>query len=353
MSERSLVLVTGGTGFLAVWVIVSLFRQGYRVRTTVRSLKRAENIAKKLSEAGINEDQVSSLEVVQADLVQDDGWADAMKDVKYVQHIASPFPDGPPKDEDELLIPALEGTLRVLRFSRDAGSVVRVVVTSSAAAVIYGRSPKIPESDPFTEVDWTDVNSKDTTHYPKSKTLAERAAWDFIEKEGGELELAVVNPVVVLGPTLGPDVGTSLHTVSELLEGNAPGLPRLSMGIVDVRDCATLHVLVMTHPDAKGERFLCIGEGSVMMEDIAKILKKNLGPKARKVPSIVLPDFLMRAVAIFLPIARLILPDLGHQHTISNAKATETLGWKWQYTSEQAIMASAESLFRFDVVKAG
>lgn len=350
MSENPLVLVTGGSGFLASWVIVSLFRQGYRVRTTVRSIARREEIANKLRQADIGEDQISSLEVVQTDLLQDDGWASAMKDVTYVQHVASPFPSKVPKHEDDLIIPAREGTLRVLRFARNAGSVVRVVLTSSVAAVSYGYSHTHPQPNPFTEENWSDVSAKNATPYPKSKTLAERAAWDFIEKEGGKLELAVINPVVLLGPTLGSDA-TSLHTVSELLDGNAPGLPRVCMGVVDVRDCAELHLLAMTHPKAKGERFICIGEGSVMMEEIGKILKKNLGPKARKVPSIVLPDFLVRVVAIFLPVARLIVPDLGLRQVISNAKATNVLGWKWQYTTEQAITASAESLFKFNIVR--
>lgn len=351
MAEKPLVLVTGGTGFLGVWVIVYLFREGYRVRTTVRTPSRVDEINAQLREAGIDEAQISSLEVVKADLLKDDDWAAAVKDVTYVQHIASPFPSGLPKHEDDLIIPAREGTLRVLRAARDAGSVTRVVVTSSFAAVGYGHSLERAKSGPFTEKDWSDLNSGKLLPYQKSKTLAERAAWDFIEKEGGKLELVVINPVGIYGPALGTDASTSLRAVGELLEGRAPGLPRLSLTVVDVRDCADMHLRAMTNPKAKGERFLCIGEGCIWIEDMAKMLKKNLGPKARKVPAMVLPNFLIRVLAIFLPIASLILPDLGYEKTISNAKAMEILGWQWRYSNEQALMASADSLIKFGVVK--
>jgi dihydroflavonol-4-reductase len=351
MSEKPLVLVTGGTGFLAVWVIVSLFQQGFRVRTTVRSLDRAEKVKKELREAAISEEQISSLEIVQADLLRDDGWADAMKDVSFVQHVASPFPAGIPKNEDELIVPAREGTLRVLRSARDAGTVGRVVLTSSVAAIECGHSRTTPESNPYTEKDWTDLNSTQVQAYPKSKTLAERAAWDFMEKEGDKLELTVINPVLIVGPALGTNASTSLRIVSELLEGNTPGLAHISYGLVDVRDCANLHVLAMTHPNAKGERFICVGEGCAFLLDIARTLKKNCGPKARKVPTIVLPNLLIRGVAIFLPVARLILPDLGVEKAFSNAKAKKVLGWTWQYNNEQAVTASAESMFKFGLVK--
>jgi dihydroflavonol-4-reductase len=349
MSEKPLVLVTGGTGFVGIWVIVYLLREGYRVRTTVRTPSRTDEIKAQLREAGIDEAQISSLNVVTADLLKDDGWAAAVKDVTYVQHVASPFPPALPKHEDELIIPAREGTLRVLRAARDAGSVTRVVLTSSFAAVGHADRPAHAKSDPYTEKDWTNPDS--AAPYEKSKTLAERAAWDFIEKEGGKLELAVINPVGIYGPALGTDAGTSLRAIGELLEGNSPGVPRLQINVVDVRDCADMHLRAMTCPQAKGERFLCIGEGGVWMEDLAKMLKKNLGPKARKVPTMVLPNFLIHVVAIFLPIARLILSALGKEKTISNAKAKEILGWQWQYSNEQALMAGADSLIKFGAVK--
>lgn len=357
MPERPLVLVTGGTGFLAGWVIVLLFRQGYRVRTTVRTLSRATEIKSSLRAAdGITESQISSLQVVQTDLLKDDGWAEAVKDVTYVLHVASPFPAALPKHEDDLIIPAREGTLRVLRAARDSGTVTRVVMTSSFAAVGYGHPKERSQSGiPYTEKDWSNLGPGNAVPpYNKSKTLAERAAWDFmktLESQGNsKLELAVINPTAILGPALGKDDASSLRTVSELLNGAIPGCPQLQFGIIDVRDCADMHLRAMTNPKAKGERFLCIGEGSLWMEDIAKILKKNLGPKARKVPTMVLPNIMMRGVALFLPVARLVLGELGVAKVISNAKAREVLGWQWQYSGEQAVMASAESLIRFGMV---
>lgn len=357
MAEKPLVLVTGGTGFLAGWIIVLLFRQGYRVRTTVRTLSRAAAIKSSLHAAGgITESQISSLEVVETNLLQDDGWAEAVKDATYVLHIASPFPAALPKHEDDLIIPAREGTLRVLKAARDSGCVTRVVITSSFAAVGYGHPKERSESGvPYTEKDWTDLGPGNTVQpYNKSKTLAERAAWDFmknLETQGSsKLELAVICPTVILGPALGKDDASSLKTVGELLSGALPGSPKLQFGVVDVRDCADMHLRAMTEPKAKGERFICVGEGSIWLEDIAKILKKNLGSKARKVPTMVLPNILMRGVALFLPVARLILGDLGVVKEISNAKAREVLGWKWQYSNEQAVMASADSLIKFGMV---
>lgn len=356
MPEKPLVLVTGGTGFLAGWIIVLLFRQGYRVRTTVRTLSRAADIKSSLREAdGITESQISSLQVVQADLLIDDGWAEAVKDATYVIHVASPFPAALPKHEDDLIIPAREGTLRVLRAARDSGCVTRIVMTSSFAAVGYGHPKERSQSDvPYTEKDWSNLESGNVPPYNKSKTLAERAAWDFMKKlesqGNSKLELAVINPTAILGPALGKDDASSLKTVGELLSGALPGSPQLQFGIIDVRDCADMHLRAMTEPKAKGERFICVGEGSLWIADIAKILKKNLGPKARKVPTMVLPNIMMRGVALFLPVARLVLGDLGVAKVMSNAKAKEMLGWQWQYSSEQAVMASADSLIKFGMV---
>lgn len=352
MSDKPLVLVTGGTGFLGSWVIVYLFRQGYNVRTTVRSLSRADEVKNQLRQAKISEDQISSLQVVQTDLLKDDGWAEAMKDVTCVQHVASPFPPGVPKHEDDLIKPAREGTLRVLRFARDAGTVKRVVVTSSVAAVAADH----PESrrkmgTPFTEADWSNAESKTIAAYPKSKTLAERAAWDFIKREGGKLELSVINPVGIYGPVLSKHVSTSVHAVSEFLEGTVPGIPRLNVMVVDVRDCADMHMRAMTDPKASGERFICIGEGGIWLEDLSKTLRENLGEKARKVPTRVLPNLLVRVLALSLPIARIIVKGLDEEHRVSNAKAKDVLGWQWQYSTKDAILASANSLIELGAVK--
>ncbi|RDW76856.1 SDR family oxidoreductase [Aspergillus mulundensis] len=351
--EPPLVLVTGGTSFIAKWIIATLLRQNYRVRTTIRTLTRIPEIHASLSEAGTSQDQLPSLQIVHADLTADDGWTAAMKDVTYVQHVASPFPSAPPAHEDELIIPAVQGTKRVLCAARDAG-VRRVVMTSSVAAILYGAGNK--EKKVFSEEDWTDLDGGrgDVAAYPKSKTLAERAAWEFMEglkeKDGGKggMELVSVNPVCVYGPALGKEDSTTLHSITELTSGNALGIPRVQYGVVDVRDCADLHVLAMTHERAGGERFICVGEGMMWMGEMATLLRTKLGEKGRKVPSLTLPDFLVRAVALVMPVARLILPDLGRDRDVRGDKAREMLGWRWKYSNGEAVMAAAESLIKFD-----
>jgi dihydroflavonol-4-reductase len=378
-SELPLVLVTGGTGFLAKWVIATLLRSPtpYRIRTTIRTPSRIDEIKSCLLEAGVPEHLISSIEFTQADLSSNDGWTTALKDVSYVQHIASPFPAHPPKDEYDLIIPAVEGTKRVMRAARDAG-VKRVVLTSSFAAVAYGaRHVGRDANVPIIEDDWTDLSKpRIVPAYAKSKTLAERAAWEIVESREGALksrsgsgsrspstfasgsgtgsasasamELVVINPVNIYGPALGREDSTTFRSISEFLDGNAPGIPRVQYGVVDVRDCAELHVLAMTHASAPGERFICIGEGSLWMEDIAKFLKKNLGDKAKKVPTMVLPDMLVRGVGMFMPVARLLAADLGVHRMISGQKAREVLGWESQYGTEEAILAAAESILKFN-----
>ncbi|KAL4860770.1 hypothetical protein BDV12DRAFT_204707 [Aspergillus spectabilis] len=331
---RKLVLVTGGTGFLAKWVIAQLLQQTYHVRTTIRTPSRKDEVHSSLLAAGISQNQLSCLEIVTADLVTDDGWNVAMKDVEYVQHIASPLPSIPLKNDNDLLRPAIEGTKRVLRLSKESG-VKRVVVTSSVAVIFYGPGNK--DKTHFTEDDWTDLSrgTNSVPLYPRSKTLAERVAWEFLEKEckssDSRMEITVINPVVILGPALGREDGTSLRAVGELLEGMAPGIPRVQWGVVDVRDCARMHLLAMTEPKAAGQRLICIGEGSLWMGDIAVILKRDLGEKAAQVPGMKLSDFVIKLVALFMPIARLILHDLGIEREISAEKAERILGWKWEY----------------------
>ncbi|KAL4899867.1 hypothetical protein BDW74DRAFT_188892 [Aspergillus multicolor] len=355
MSEEQpqpLILVTGGTSFIAKWIIATLLSQNYRVRTTIRptSQHRSAEIHSALTEAGIDQEKLSTLQIVHADLTSDDGWSQAMEDVSYVQHVASPFPSAPPAHEDELTVPAVEGTKRVLTAARDAG-VKRVVMTSSVAAILYGPANKSKKT--FTEDNWTDLSggNGDVTAYPKSKTLAERAAWEFMENEcegqKSGLELVSINPVCVYGPALGKEDSTTLHSITELTSGNAPGIPRVQYGVVDVRDCAELHVLAMTHERAAGERFICIGEGMMWMGEMAALLKGKLGEKGKKVPSLTLPDFLVRAVALIMPVARLILPDLGRERDVKGDKARTVLGWKWKYGNEEAVMSAAESLIKF------
>ncbi|MFN8192928.1 MAG: aldehyde reductase [Nocardioidaceae bacterium] len=332
------VLVTGGSGFVGSHCVVALLAQGYEVRTTVRSLRRDQEVRALVSAGG--QEPGERLTFAEADLMSDGGWGAAVEDCAYVLHVASPFPLGVPKDENELIVPAREGALRVLRAARSAG-VRRVVLTSSFAAVGYGHGRM---GRAFTESDWTDLSgAHPVPPYPKSKTLAERAAWDFVAGEATALELAVVNPVGIFGPMLGSDAGTSLELLRRMLDGKVPGLPRLSFGIVDVRDVADLHVRAMTHPEAAGERFLAISGDFMSLKDMAMALHTGLGDRARRVPTRELPDWLVRLVGRFDSGVGQLATELGTDKNATSAKAQQLLGWSPR-TREEAIIASAESL---------
>jgi nucleoside-diphosphate-sugar epimerase len=339
----STVLVTGGSGFIGSHCIVQLLAAGHHVRTSVRELKREGEVRAMLKEGGaVPGDRLS---FIAADLRNDEGWPEAVAGCEYILHVASPLPLNIPKNEDELIVPAREGALRVLRASREAG-VKRVVLTSSFAAVGYGQKPQI---EPFDETNWTDPDGG-VLPYVKSKTLAERAAWDFVATEGGSLELAVVNPVGVLGPVLGPDYSVSILLVQRLMDGTMPGCPRLCFGVVDVRDVAELHIRAMTHPAAKGERFLAVAGDFISILDVAKILKRRMGELAKKVPTWQLPNWLVRLAGLGDPAVRQILPALGLVKNATNEKAKLVLGWTPR-SNEKSIIATAESLVRLGLLK--
>ncbi|CAN5639732.1 aldehyde reductase [soil metagenome] len=333
------VLVTGGTGFLGAYCIMHLLQAGYRVRTTVRSLKREDEVRARLKTAGI--DARNRLSFVAADLLADQGWAEAVADCEYVLHVASPFPATMPKNEQELITPAKEGSLRVLRAARNAG-VKRVVLTSSFAAVGYGHPPT---TDVFTEQDWTDLKASNLSAYVKSKTLAERAAWEFIRTEGKQLELSVINPVGIFGPLLGVDFSSSVQLVNQLLAGQIKACPQVYFNVVDVRDVAQLHVLAMTLPQAKGERFLALAGPCLSMHELALLLRKKLGDSAQKVPTKELPNWLVRLIALFNPALQGVLPELGKIKNVSNQKARSQLGWSPR-PNEEAILSTANSLLQ-------
>jgi len=337
------VLVTGGSGFIGCHCILQLLAAGYEVRTTVRNLNREPDVRAMLKVGGA--EPGDRLSFIAADLEKDDGWLEAVAGCDYVLHVASPLPASVPKHEDELIVPAREGALRVLRAARDAG-VKRVVLTSSFAAIGYGH--EVQEA-PFNETNWTNLNG-DVVAYVKSKTLAERAAWDFIAKEGGNLELSVINPVGVFGPVLGPDYSTSILLVQRLMDRAMPGCPRLCFGLVDVRDVADLHLRAMTNPAANGERFLALAGDFMWMADIAKILKNRLGEPGKRVPTGELPDWLVRIAAFRDPAIRLILPELGKFKNATNEKAKRMLGWAPR-SNEEAVIATAESLMRLGLLK--
>ena len=340
----STVLVSGGSGFIGSHCILQLLSAGHQVRTTVRKLTREADVRAMLKVGGA--EPGDRLSFFAADLESDAGWPEAINGCDYVLHVASPFPQGVPKDENDLIVPAREGALRVLRASRNAG-VKRVVLTSSFAAVGYGHPP---QTAPFNETDWTDPEANDVRAYVKSKTLAERAAWDFIAKEGRNLELSVVNPVGVFGPVLGPDYSTSILLVQRLMDGAIPGTPKLSFGVVDVRDVADLHLRAMTNPAAKGERFLAVAGDFMSLLDVAKVLKRRMGAFAKRVPSWQLPNWVVRLAAMRDPAVGQILPELGKVKNATNEKAKRVLGWAPR-SNEESIVAAAESLVRLGLLK--
>jgi nucleoside-diphosphate-sugar epimerase len=339
----SRVLVTGGSGFVAGHCLVQLLSAGDEVRATVRSLARADEVRAAVRAGGAEPGE--RLTFAAADLTADAGWGDAVAGCDYVLHVASPFPAKAPRDEQDLIVPARAGTLRVLRAARD-GRVRRVVLTSSFAAIGYGHPPR---AAPFDETVWTDT-TKPVSAYVKSKTLAERAAWDFMATEGGALELAVVNPVGVLGPLLGTDYAASILMVRRLLDGQIPALPRLMFGVVDARDVADLHLRAMRDPAAKGERFLAVAGDFLRVAELARVLKTRLGPVGRRVSTRQLPSWVVRLLAPFSAEARAAAPELDKQKNATSEKARRLLGWAPR-PPEEAIAATGESLARLGLLK--
>ena len=338
----SLVLVTGGSGFVAQHCILQLLAAGHDVRATVRNPAREGEVRALLKKAGADD---SRLGFAAADLTRDAGWPEAVAGSDFVLHVASPFPFSVPKNEDELIVPARDGALRVLKAARAAG-VKRVVLTSSFAAVGYGH-PDGPT--PFDERDWTDLSSPDIQPYVKSKTLAERAAWDFAAKEPG-FELAVVNPVGVVGPPLGPDLSTSVIGILSLMNGTMPAMPKISFGLVDVRDVADLHLRAMTDPRAAGERFIAVAGDFMPFKEIAQTLKSRLGSAAARVPTRELPDWVLRFAGVFSAAARQALPELGKHKNATSEKARRVLGWAPR-SREDALVATAQSLIELGLLK--
>jgi len=333
MNDKNTVLVTGGSGFLGSWCVIKLLQAGYRVRATLRDLKREGEVRKWLAP---HVDAGDRLTFHAADLSSDTGWREAIDGCAFVLHVASPFPIAQPNDPQELIVPAREGALRVLRFANECG-VKRVVMTSSIVAI---RNPKRITTRNFTEEHWSDPDASGLSPYGQSKTIAELAAWDFAKKNP-KTELTIVCPGLILGPPLSSDMSTSLSVVQRMLSGKMPGLPRLSFAVVDVRDTADLHLLVMTAPQASGQRYIA-GGPSLWFAEIAKILRERLGADAAQVPVKNLSSLMVRLAALFDPGLRSIVGDLGVQNHFSIDKARK-LGWKPRPV-EESIVDTARGL---------
>ena len=332
-------LVTGGSGYIAGFLIRQLIENGWIVHTTVRSLKREAEVRGWL---GVDNDK---LRFFAADLEHDAGWAEAMAGCSHVAHVASPFPLDVPEQADDLVIPAREGALRALRFAKGAG-VRRFVLTSSMAAIADGHGKG---RELYSEADWTHLDNPAVMPYPRSKTVAERAAREWVAAEGGGMEFASVNPAAVFGPLLSDDLSTSIELVKQLLEGKVPMCPDIGFGIVDVRDVADLHYRALTAPDIRDERYVCSGP-FLKMIDVANVLTTNLGDKAKKVPTRKMPDWLLKLFALVRPELKHLVAELGNVRGGDSSHAMQTLGWTMR-TPEEAILATANSLIERGIVR--
>jgi nucleoside-diphosphate-sugar epimerase len=324
MAGQGTVLVTGGSGFIGSWCVIGLLQQGYAVRTTVRSLGRESAVRAAIASVVDPEDRLS---FHVAELTADAGWDEAARGCTHVLHVASPVVAAEPKNADALIVPARDGTRRVVEAALRAG-VGRVVLTSSVAAATPRATPRNGARDGVSdETVWTDLEDPGTSAYPRSKTLAERTAWDLVGASTGVTTLATVNPSLVLGPILSRDFSASIQLVERLLSGRVPGLPRLGFSIVDVRDVADLHIRAMTAPEAAGQRFIASGDFA-WIADLAALLRARLGDAARKVPTRKVPDFVVRLAALFDKDLASVAPRLGERRTFSSAKAQRMLGWR-------------------------
>jgi nucleoside-diphosphate-sugar epimerase len=341
--DQLLVLVTGATGFVAKHCIAELLRHGYRVRGTARDVERGiVGLRGALGNAGVD---ASRVELVSADLERDAGWDAAVAGCSHVLHVASPFPIEQPKDREAVVRPARDGALRVLRAATRA-SVKRVVMTSSTVAIMYTAENR--PGHVYSEADWSDPARPDLTPYMVSKTVAERAAWDYVRATADAPELCCINPGFVQGPALDADLSTSLEVQRLMGKGAYPGAPSISFPIADVRDIAALHVIAMTHPAAAGERFLAANGTSSLM-GIGRIIATALPDLKSKVPRFELPDLVVRGLAKIDRRLAAVLPELGATRNCSNAKTREQLGFAFR-SADDAIRDGAISLRRLGII---
>ncbi|MEU9779921.1 NAD-dependent epimerase/dehydratase family protein [Streptomyces phaeochromogenes] len=339
MTEK--VLVTGGTGYVAGWVIVGLLERGYEVRTTVRSPAKEKAVRDAVATVTAPGDRLS---FAVADLTSDEGWDAAVAGADHVLHVASPLGDENTRDAEALIVPARDGALRVLRAATAAG-VKRVVMTSAANAA----SPSSYTEEGVTdETLWTDPDDPTLIPYRRSKTVAEKAAWDFVADHEGTTALTTILPGAVFGPILTTRNLGSVRIIQRMVAGKMPGTPRIGLEIVDVRDLADIHIRAMTSPEAAGQRFLATGEFTWMRE-VAQALRAGLGPAGAKVPTRQLPDFVVRFASLFDRPLRAITVSLGRRNRHSTEKAKRVLGWQPRPAAE-TVVACARSLIDWRAV---
>lgn len=335
------ILLTGVTGFLGSHTTIQLLNKGYKVVGTLRSKDRINSIREVIGKQTRN---INNLTFVEADLNDSDIWPELTKNIDYVQHIASPFPRTMPKFENELIIPAKKGTLNILKAVK-TNNVKRVVMVSSLGTIAYGKTKRELETT-FNEKDWTDVsNYKDTTPYYRSKTIAEKVAWDFIKKEESGLELTTICPAVILGPVIDHDFGTSANIIISLLNGSVPALPKIEFDVVDVRSVADLLIKAMEMPQAANNRYIA-SSGHFNYKEIAQILKQEYPD--RKIPSVVLPDFATKIFSVFQPLLKPVLLE-NVKRKIDIGKATKELKWQ-PLSSKEAILSCAKSVLENKIV---
>lgn len=335
------VLVTGISGYIAKHCALALLSAGYRVRGTVRKQAKADQVRATLARHA----DIANLEFVEADLLSDAGWSEAVRDCGGILHLASPFPLAAPKDENDLIRPAVDGTLRILKAAR-AGKVKRFVQTSSVAAIYAGHPAS--HTAPFTESDWSDVDGPGITPYEKSKTLAERAARDFMAREGGDMHYSSVNPGFVMGPALDTDVESSANVLLMLLRGSYPALPPVPFPIVDVRDVADMHLKALETQEPSGGRYMGV-DRTMRLVEIARAVKEALGADARKVPVRELPAFAVRILALFDASAATIVPQLNRKLVTDNSRTRQALGMEFR-PAGQAAVDMARSLIQLKLV---
>ncbi|MCX2479381.1 aldehyde reductase [Pedobacter sp. MC2016-15] len=344
MEDKATVLVTGATGFLGMQIILQLLENGYTVKATVRDLKSADQVIETLRKNNIR--SFEKLTFIAAELTMDNNWEEAMQGCNYVISVASPVFFDKPKDEEEAFRPATEGILRILKYAKKA-CVKRVVMTSNFGAVGFTQTDTSRET---TEADWTDTTNKAVSVYERSKTIAEKAAWEFIRKDGGNLEFATINPVAILGPSLDAHVSGSFHLLQNLLNGKIKVIPNIPLNIVDVRDVACLHIKAMEIPEANGKRFIASADGQISLPEIAELLKWKRPELSQKVSSKRMPNFVLSIASLFNHQAKegILLAKMNRNLSTRNVKTI--LNWKPVATQEETILAAVDTLKKYELL---